>query len=345
MAGHADGHYSVVERVREVRDADYGVLATRTAVVVGCGALGSAVATHLVRGGVGRLRLIDRDLVERRNLPHQVLYTEADAASGRLKAEAAAARLRELNTDVEVEGIVADLVPGNAVRLTAGADVLVDGTDTLESKLLLNDVAVSAAIPLVYAGCAGSEGSVMAIVPGSTPCLRCLWPQPARAAQRLTCETRGLLPGTAAAVGALQATEALKLLLGLELSELSGLVRIDVWEAVVRRVPRPEFRTEARTCPACGVRDFAYLRGEHATTAHELCGADTILLSAPAAQTDLQRLRHRHRANASLRAQPECVQVEIDGCRIVAFSSGRTLIHGAGGLNRARAIHARHILG
>lgn len=342
-AGTSASRYSLVQRVAALRSADYSLLPTRRVVVVGCGALGSAVAMHLVGGGVGKVRVVDRDVVEVRNLASQALYTEQDAALKRLKADAAAAHLRGLNADCAVEGIVADYAPGTALQLTADADLLVDGADNLETKLLLNDVAVATGIPLVYAGCAGSEGSVLAILPGVTHCLRCLWPAPG--ASRMTCETRGLLPGTAAAVAALQSTEALKLLLGLGASSLCGLVRIDVWDAVLRRVPLPTFRPDSRSCPTCGSRDFGYLRGEHTTTARELCGDDTVLLSAPDAATDLERLRRRHHANPSLRARPEYVQVEIDGCRIVAFSSGRTLIHGAGGLNRAKVLYARHVMG
>jgi adenylyltransferase/sulfurtransferase len=341
-SGRTPGRYSVVERVASLASADYSRLAARRAVVVGCGALGSAVATHLVRGGVGMVRVVDRDVVEVRNLAHQVLYTQQDADSGRLKADAAAARLREMNPECVVEAVVADYAPGNALRLAEGADLIVDGADNLDTKLLLNDVAVATATPLVYAGCAGTEGSVLAVLPGLTHCLRCLWPVPGAAAPRMTCETRGVLPGAVAMVAALQATEAVKLLLGLGPDVLCGLVRIDVWDALARRVPVPDYRAGA--CPACGERDLRYLRGEGRTTARLLCGDDTVLLVAPAA-TDLPRMRERHRANASLRAGPECVQVEIEGCRILAFSSGKTLIHGAGGVNRAKALHARHVLG
>ncbi|MFI2089227.1 ThiF family adenylyltransferase [Streptomyces rishiriensis] len=317
----------------------------RRAVVIGCGALGSAVASQLVREGVGTVRIVDRDVVELRNLAHQALYTEADAASRLLKAEAAAVHLRAMNADCRVESVVADFVPGNALRLTADADLLVDGADNLETKLLLNDVAVATGTPLVYAGCAGTEGSVLAVLPGVTHCLRCLWPTPSESVNHMTCETRGVLPSTAATVAALQATEALKLLLGTEADALSGLLRIDVWNAVLRRVPLPAFPTDDRACPTCGTRDFGYLRGEYSTMARQLCGDDTVLLTTSSPARDLERLRRHHIANASLRVRPEYVQVDIDGCRIVAFASGRTLIHGAGGMNRARALYARYVTG
>lgn len=335
------GRYEIVERVPEL--AGRASLSERAVLVVGCGALGSAVAGHLVRSGVGLVRLVDRDVVEERNLPVQALYTELDAALGVFKADAAATHLRELSSGCTVESVVADYAPGNALRLAAGCDLIVDGSDNLETKLLLNDVAVSTATPLVYAGCAGTEGSVMAVVPGTTHCLRCLWPEPTAAASRMTCETRGLLPAAATAVAALQFTEGLKLLLGADVDSLAGLVRLDAWEPELYRVPLPAFPA-SDPCPACGDRDFAYLRGERSTRARELCGDDTVLLCAPA-ETDLERVRERHDGNETLRARPDCVHFEVEGARIVAFASGRTLVHGAGGVERARVLYGRHVVG
>jgi adenylyltransferase/sulfurtransferase len=338
------GRYSVIESVAELACTDYSLIADRQVVVVGCGALGAAVAMHLVRGGVGAVRVIDRDVVELRNLAHQVLYSEDDAAQGRFKAEVAAERLRGLNSGCTVEGLVADFAPANARQLVRGADLILDCADNLETKLLINDVALATDTALVYAGCAGTEGSVLGVVPGITHCLRCLWPSPSPAAARLSCEMRGVLPMTVAAVAALQSTEAFKVLLGLATSSLSGLLRIDVWDGVLRRVPPPPFPPASR-CPACGDRDFAYLKGQLGTTARELCGDDTVLLTVSGTTTDLEHLRRRHRGRTMTRSGPEHVELHIDGCRIVVFSSGKTLIHGAGGLNRAKALHARYIVG
>lgn len=337
--------YEAVERVDVLRAVDYGQLTERKVAVVGCGALGGAVAMHLVRSGVGTVRVIDRDVVELRNLTHQILYNDEDAILRRLKAEAAATHLAGLNRDCTVEGVTADLAPDSALRLTLDADLIIDGADNLETKFLLNDVAVATNTPLVYAGCAGTEGSVMAIVPAATHCLRCLWPTPSAAAARLTCETRGVLPGTVAMIAALQFTEALKILLGFDTDSLGALIRADVWHNALHPVPLPTFSTDGRACPTCVDRDFTFLRGDHHTATRELCGGETVLLSPPTAAIDLARLARRHHTNASLRVQPECLQVEVDGCRFLVFSSGRTLIHGAGGVNRARALYARHIIG
>ncbi len=337
----AEERSALVARLAGRLSLDGTRLPAARAVIIGVGALGSAAASQLVRAGVGAVRLVDRDVVEARNLATQSLYTEQDARTRRFKAEAAADRLRELDPGCAVEAVVADFAPVNARRLARDADVLLDCADNLDTKLLLNDVAVADGTALVYAGCAGTEGSTMAVLPGRTPCLRCLWPHPGAGAARLTCESRGLLPSTAAMVAAVQVTEALKVVLAADPGELSGLVRVDVWAGVARRVSLSGRDPE---CPACGRGELAYLSGRATTTARELCGGDTVLLSAPTG-VDLDRLRARHRTNPSLLARAEFVSVDVEGCRIVAFGSGRTLIHGAGGLGRAKAVHARHVLG
>ena len=147
------------------------------AVVLGCGALGSAAAERLVRAGLGHLTLVDRDLVELSNLPRQTLYTEADAQDGWPKAEAAARHLRAINGACDITPRVLHISPENIESLIAGADCVLDGGDNFELRYLLNDAAVKHGIPWVYAGVLGTEALTLAIVPGKTPCLRCLFEQ------------------------------------------------------------------------------------------------------------------------------------------------------------------------
>ncbi|MFS8608120.1 MAG: ThiF family adenylyltransferase, partial [Gammaproteobacteria bacterium] len=140
-------------------------LAESTAVVLGCGALGTVVADMLARAGVGRLVIIDRDFVEMTNLQRQVLFDEADAAEALPKAEAARRKLARINSNVTVDAIVDDLNAGNIERYAEGADVLVDGLDNFETRYLANDYAVKHGVPYVYGGAVGTTGAALAILP------------------------------------------------------------------------------------------------------------------------------------------------------------------------------------
>src|ERR1700688_2103350 len=144
-----------------------------SAVMVGCGALGTALANLLVRAGVGRLRIVDRDFVEPSNLQRQTLFEEADARESLPKAVAAERRLRAINSGVSVEGIVADVSPKNAEELLRGFPIILDGTDNFETRFLLNDVAIHLNVPWIYAAVVASYGVTLTVRPGQTACLAC----------------------------------------------------------------------------------------------------------------------------------------------------------------------------
>jgi adenylyltransferase/sulfurtransferase len=343
-AGAPPRRYERLERVDVLAGRDLGRLRRATVVVIGCGALGSAVSALLVRTGVGLVRVVDRDIVERRNLADQALFTEADARARAPKAEAAAAYLNQLNADSRCEGVVADFGPGNARELLDDADIVVDGVDNVEAKFLLNDVAVATRTPLAYGGCAGTEGVVMVVRPGASHCLRCLWPRPETMATP-GCRTRGVLPSTIALTAGFQYGEVLKVLVGAERDLVGGLIRICAWDGVIRKVPMPPFPSEASPCPACDRGEFPYLDGARTTRATRLCGDDTVLLASANGSSDLDGLARRRRDDPTLRVHPMCIEFEVDGCRVLVFSSGKTLVHGAGDEARARSIHAEHVAG
>lgn len=317
-------------------------LRDRTAVVVGCGALGSSVAALLVRSGVGALRLIDRDVVEERNLADQTLYTEEDAAAARPKAEAAAFHLRAIDRATRLEPRVADFCPENAEALVRGADLVLDCADNLETKYLINDVAVATGTPWVYAGCAGTLGTVLAVLPGETHCFRCIWPEPPPRVDG--CETLGILAATAAFLAAVQATEGLKILLGQTGELLGGVTRFDLWTAEVRKVPIPDFPTEERSCPACGLRDFRFLRGEARPGATVLCGRDTVLLSSGGAGFDFAGARERLRERLPVEGDEDCLRFAAEGHRFLVFANGKALVHGTDDPGKARILYGRYLL-
>ena len=270
---------------RQIRFAPFGPegqqrLGSATAVIVGCGALGTVQASLLARAGVGTLRLIDRDYVEESNLQRQVLFTEEDARIALPKAEAARRALLAVNSGVEIEAHVTDLDPENAADLLQ-ADVILDGTDNFETRFLINDFAVRESIPWIYGAAVGSYGIAMPIVPGDSACFRCIYPTAPSGVQP-TCETAGVLGPVTSLVGSFQAIEALKVLSGHASDVRRRIFTADLWNGPVRETAMPSRDPE---CPACGLRDFEYLNGRARPGWHVRpeCGSDS--RAQPAAES------------------------------------------------------------
>src|SRR5437588_1024948 len=198
----------------------------------GCGALGTVLANVLVRAGVGHVRIVDRDFIETSNLQRQVLFDEHDVAENLPKAEAAARKLAAINSSVFVEPIVADIDRTNILALCADADLILDGTDNFEIRYLINDVSVKLGKPWVYGGCIGSHGQSMTILPGETPCLRCVFEAAPAPGEAGTCETAGVLSPIVNIVASYQVAEAFKILTGHREQVNRELIFIDVRENV-----------------------------------------------------------------------------------------------------------------
>ena len=213
-------------------------LGRSTAVIVGCGALGTVQAALLARAGVGTLRLVDRDYVETSNLQRQVLYTEADAVAGIPKAEAARRHLAEANSEVNLETRISDLDAGNVEELLGGADVILDGTDNFETRMLINDFSVRDGVPWIYGAAVSSYGIAMPVLPGDSACFRCVYPEPPTSAQP-TCETAGVLGPMTSVIGSIQAMEAIKILAGRAGSVRRKIFTADLWNGPVREIAMP----------------------------------------------------------------------------------------------------------
>jgi len=313
------------------------------AVIVGCGALGTAVANLLVRAGVGRLRIIDRDYVEPSNLHRQTLFEESDAQEMLPKALAAERRLRAINSSVHVEGTVADLTPSNALELLTGFSVIVDGTDNFETRLLLNDAAIALNVPWIYAAALGSYGVTLTIQPGQTACLACLLAGSdlvKGAGAEETCDTAGVLNAAVSAIAAIEAGEATKLLAGKKEAVHSRLIACDIWSGrfqSIRIARNPD-------CRACGRRDFKYLEGEaqpHVT----MCGRDSVQIHERSRKLDLVDLGRRLVAAsaADVRSNEFLLKFRIPPYEMTVFVDGRAIVKGTKDPGVARSIYARYI--
>jgi adenylyltransferase/sulfurtransferase len=308
------------------------------AVIVGCGAIGAATANLLVRAGVGKIRIIDRDFVEPSNLQRQVLFDEADALAALPKAVAAERKLRSINSAVSVEGIVADLSPGNAVELLASSDLILDGTDNFETRFLINDFAVQNDKPWIYAAAVASYGLTMTIRPGHTPCLACLMDSQHTGLDE-TCDTIGVLGPIVNLIASLESAEALKLLAGRSEALHHRLISCDVWTGhfqSIRIARNPD-------CRACVRREFTYLQGEaqpHIT----MCGRDSVQIHQRARTLDLNELKNRLAPTVSdVRHNDFLLRFRVPPYEMTVFSDGRAILKGTKDPAIARSLYARYI--
>lgn len=254
---------SAARYVRQMTYEPFGVdgqrkLAGGCALIVGVGGLGCTAADLLARAGVGALRLVDDDTVSAENLHRQVLFDEADAASAAAKVDAAAARLGRINAGVRVEAVRAKLTPDNAADLAAGADVIIDGTDSFPARFVLNDLSIQRGIPWIFAGVVGAEAQIMPVVPPRTRCLRCVFDAPPPPCVDPSCRTAGVLGPAVAAVAAMEAMEAIKILGG-RADRVSGeLVKFDLWTGQMQRIDVWRACGDV-DCPCCRKRRFDFL--------------------------------------------------------------------------------------
>jgi molybdopterin-synthase adenylyltransferase len=309
------------------------------AVVVGCGAIGAAAANLLVRAGVGHVRIVDRDFVEPSNLQRQTLFEEADAREALPKAVAAEHRLRAINSDVSVEGIVDDLNASNAGELLAGYPLILDGTDNFETRFLMNDYSVKSQTPWIYAAAVSSYGLTMTILPGKTPCLACLLESSSGLGMEETCDTVGVLGPIVNLIASLEVAEALKILAG-RASALHGrLLSCDVWSGRMQSVA-PERNPK---CRACVRHDFSYLEGEaqpHIT----LCGRDSVQIHERNRKLDLQALLQRLSPTlGDVRQNGFLLRFHADAYEVTVFSDGRAVIKGTKDPAVARSLYAKYI--
>jgi molybdopterin/thiamine biosynthesis adenylyltransferase len=319
-------------------------LVQSSAVIVGCGALGTALANLLVRAGVGKLRIVDRDFVEPSNLQRQTLFEETDAQEALPKAVAAERRLRAINSGVSIEGVVADVGPKNAEDLLRGFPLILDGTDNFETRLLLNDVAVHLDVPWIYAAVVGSYGVTLTVRPGQTACLACALESESSNGSRTTgtedtCDTIGVLGAAAGVIASIEAAEAIKLLTGKSESAGGRLISFDVWSGKfqsVRVARNPE-------CRACVRHNFRYLEGEaqpHLT----MCGRDSVQIHERRRQLDLAALGKRIAPTvAEVRENGFLLRLRIPPYEMTVFADGRAIIKGTRDASIARSLYARYI--
>jgi molybdopterin-synthase adenylyltransferase len=310
--------------------------------IVGVGALGTVCANHLVRSGVGVIRLIDRDVVDLSNLQRQSLFSEEDVKLNLPKAVAAQKRLNRINSTVKVEAVIEDLNLDNAEDLIAGFDVIIDGTDNFMTRYLINDIAVKYGIPWVHGAAVSSRGLFAVIKPGVTPCYRCLFPE-VPAGRGETCDTIGVLSPITDIIGSFQAMEVIKILVGTATNP--NLEQIDIWDTSFFSMDISEGKNPS--CPTCVNHQFDFL--DRSSTLQEsyssLCGRDTVqIYFREKRERDLVKLGALLKRNGKVTGNQFLLRFSPNqDTSIVIFKDGRVLIHGTNDIVKAKSLYSKYI--
>jgi len=312
-------------------------------LICGCGALGSVLAGTLARAGVGNLKLVDRDFLELNNLQRQVLFDEQDVTEGLPKAVAAANKLRRINSQIHVEPVVADVDYRNVVKLSETVDLLLDGTDNFETRMLLNDVSARLGKPWIYGGCVGAEGQTMTVIPGQTACLRCLMPEPPPLGATASCDTAGILGSIVNVVASIQAAEAIKILSGNPEAINRGLTIVDLWDNRLRQVGTETLR-DAGECPTCSGREFPWLEGQRGSQTVVLCGRNSVQLRSRDATTiSLEDLAKKLATTGQVTQNKFLLRLAVEKYQFTVFPDGRAIVSGTDDIAEARTLFARYI--
>ncbi|WEG10851.1 ThiF family adenylyltransferase [Pullulanibacillus sp. KACC 23026] len=334
--------YTRLERFRPIGVDGVKRLREAHVVIIGMGALGASQAEMLVRSGIGKLTIIDRDYVDTTNLQRQQLYTEQDVKRHLPKAYAAKNHLEAINSEVEIEVAIEDLFSGNADRLLSNADLLLDGTDNFETRQLINDFSHRHGIPWIYGAATASYGVMMPIIPGKTPCFHCLFSHQMVAGE--TCETAGIIGPAVQMTVALQLSEAMKLLTGHSEAIRHGLTTYDIWKNEQTTIRLDGLKVPH--CPTCGVNpSYPFLKGDYESKTAVLCGRETVQVRPTAFNErqytsvvqSLEKLEMIRRTNDFL------TQFEADGHIVVLFKDGRALIHGTSDPLIAKNLYQRYV--
>jgi molybdopterin/thiamine biosynthesis adenylyltransferase len=335
-----------------------------TALILGCGALGTVAADMLARAGVGHLVIVDRDFVELTNLQRQVLFDEQDVADVMPKAEAAKRKIARINSQVKVTAIVDDVNAGNIKQIAEGADILIDGLDNIETRYLANDYAVKFGIPYLYGGAVGTAGLAYTILPhtlngnafwethpgGSraTPCFRCIFQEAPSPGQMSTCDTAGVLGPVVSIIANFQVAEALKLLSG-NLDQVSpSLLNIDLWNNSVSQL-KVSRTTEDGECNCCKQHNFDYLEGRAGSNVATLCGSDAVQLTHPQqnVRINLVEMAKRLSPHGSVKVNEFMVRAQLGehGQRyeLTLFANGRAIVKGTREVNVARRLYTKYV--
>lgn len=336
MENKSQKRYARQTILNEIGEDGQKKLGETRALIVGCGALGSVTADHLARSGFGFIRIVDRDIVEIENLQRQILFNENDV--GFPKAQAASEKLRKINSDIEVEGIVKDLNPRSIKQIVTDIDIILDGTDNMQTRYLINDVCIKKEIPWIYAGAVSTYGMTLNIVPKETPCLTCAFPFMPKAGSLPTCDTVGVLNTIPSIIASITVTEALKIILNKDYSK--DLLVYDVWTHDFKLIKIKR----NKECNTCGQLNFEYLNADKTEVTTVLCGRNSVQISpASEGEISLERLAERLKKTVEVKLSSVHLVFKTQDMEITIFKDGRGIVKGTDDTLKAKSLYAKYV--
>jgi adenylyltransferase/sulfurtransferase len=340
LSNHKKKRYSRQILLNNIDTKGQEVLNKATICIIGLGALGTTIANNLARAGIGNLRLVDRDIVELENLHRQILYDEQ--MLGEPKAKAAAEYLKNINSDIKIDSFVKDVNFSTIQHIVGKSDLILDGTDNLETRFLINDLSIKNNIPWIYAGVVGTQGMTMNIIPdkkSKNPCFRCLIVESPGAGSLPTCDTYGILNTVPPIMGSIQSSEAIKILLG-DKNINRKLIYYDVWSH--------EFRAleilKNPSCKTCGKNDYEYLNVKKRSMVTSLCGQNSVqIVPIKSSETSIDDFAKKLGRIGKVKKTELSLDFFIDKFKITLFSDGRAIIKGTSDDNLAKSLYTKYI--
>ena len=311
--------------------------------IIGCGALGTVLVNTLARAGVGFIRIVDRDFIEFNNLQRQVLFDEEDIKENLPKAIAAERKIKKINSQIQVEAIVSDVNFTNIEQFIQDVDLVLDGTDNFETRFLINDTCVKLGKPWIYGAVIGSHGLTMTIIPGETPCLRCVFETAPPPELTPTCDTAGIIAPASQVIASLEAIEAIKFLSGNKADLNKTLYSYDVWTRETKNFKLQGLR-DATDCPTCKKRNFEFLSGDQAPKLTSLCGRNAVQITrSDKVKLDFKELANRFEKVGTVKFNTFMFQAKVDSYEFTVFPDGRAIIKGTNDPAQAKTIYAKYI--
>jgi adenylyltransferase/sulfurtransferase len=314
------------------------LLSSRVAVV-GIGALGTQIANNLCRSGVGYIRLIDRDYVELSNVQRQVLFDEDDVLRQTPKAAAACEHLKKINSEITMEPVVADVNSSNIEQFCSGVDLVLDGSDNMELRYLINEQCIKSGVPWIYGGALMAGGASMNILPGKSPCFRCIFPDSPPPGSYPTCSTAGVLNMASALVASVESVEAIKILLGSPDIRKTLLI-VDLWQNVTDYL---EVESDP-LCPVCGEHRYELLGKLPRAFTTVLCGRDAIqVVPGSTVPMDFTQLAEKLQKIGTVKQSSFSLSFDDGHIAFQVFPDGRAIIQNVQDENTAKTIYSEYI--